>query len=264
MNLKLISAILLIFCGSAVAQPHRIISLTPSITEQLYLLGEGEKVIGITNFCRKIYPYQEIVGTYLQPNIEKIVLLKPDIVIVSKEGIQKEIVQKIKQFDIETLVLDPVDSYEQLKEQFITLSKIFNKKDVAEKIISDYEKKYFKSPKKKFRAVCVLGIEPLIVASDISYIGEIISFSGLENPVKLKVKYPQINIEELLKWDPEVIIAADTGISGEKRIKKYFEKYKQLSAVKNNRILILDANMLYQPTIKNFWLSVEAIKEKMK
>jgi len=73
---------------------QRIVSLTPSITESLYLLGEKDNIIGITTFCKKVSKNQKIVGTYLEPNIEEIVKLNPDIVFISKEGARKEIVEK--------------------------------------------------------------------------------------------------------------------------------------------------------------------------
>ena len=63
--------------------PQRIVSLAPNVTEILFALGLGDKVVGVTNFCN--YPEEakqkEKVGMLLNPNIEKILTLKPDLVV---------------------------------------------------------------------------------------------------------------------------------------------------------------------------------------
>src|SRR5690606_11731178 len=78
----------MLFAVQAVAAqvPQRIVSTAPSVTETLFALGLGERVVGITTYCN--YPdaakNKTRIGTYLQPNLEVILSLKPDLVIVVK------------------------------------------------------------------------------------------------------------------------------------------------------------------------------------
>jgi iron complex transport system substrate-binding protein len=238
---------------------QRIVSLTPSITESLYLLGEKDNIIGITTFCKRVSKNQKIVGTYLEPNIEEIVKLNPDIVFISKEGTRKEIVDKIGEFGIKVVVLSPVNNFVALKQQFLELAKVLNKQEKAKRIIYEYETKFSKLKKNKSkRVLCIISFQPIFVASDKSYIGEIIRYAGGKNVIKSKISYPQVGIEKILELKPEVIILSTMG-STEYEIKKFFSQYKEIPAVKNNKIFVVPSNILCQPTINNFYTAVNEV-----
>jgi len=247
------------FFNFIVFSQQKIVSLTPSLTESLYLLNEEDNVVGITTFCRRVSEKQKIVGTYLEPNIEEIVKLSADIVVVSKEGSRKEVVDRLKKFNIKVIVFNPVNNFVELKQQFIKLGKILNKEEYAKKIVKEYEDKLtkFKINKTK-KVLCVIGIQPIFVASDKSYIGEIIKYAGGENVIKSKINYPQVSIEKILELRPEVIISPSMG-NNEQEIKNFFSKYKDIPAVKNNKIFVLQTNILCQPTIKNFYTAVNEV-----
>jgi iron complex transport system substrate-binding protein len=240
---------------------QRIVSLTPSITESLYLLGEKDNIIGITIFCKKVSKNQKIVGTYLEPNIEEIVKLNPNIVFISKEGTRKEIVDKIREFDIKVIVLNPANNFTELKQQFLELAKVLNKQEIAKKIIYEYETKLSKLKRNKSkRVLCIISFQPIFVASEKSYIGEIIRYAGGENVMKSKISYPQVDIEKILELKPEVIILSTMG-STEYEIKEFFSQYEEIPAVKNNKIFVVPSDILCQPTIKNFYNAVVQINE---
>jgi len=251
----------IIFFDILIFTQQKIVSLTPSITESLYLLGEENNVIGITTFCRRISEKQKIVGTYLEPNIEEIVKLRPGIVFISKEGTRKEIVDKIREFDIKVIVLNPANNFTELKQQFLELAKVLNKQEIAKKIIYEYEIKLSKLKRNKSkRVLCIISFQPIFVASDKSYIGEIIRYAGGENVIKSKISYPQVSIEKILELKPEVIILSSMDTT-ENEIKKFFLQYKEIPAVKNNKIFVVPSNILCQPTIKNFYNAVVKINE---
>src|SRR5882762_6352958 len=74
------------------AQPRRIVSTAPSITETLFALGLGDRVVGVTNYCHYPAAATKItkIGTYMQPNVEAILALKPDLVIMQKTAIHSK------------------------------------------------------------------------------------------------------------------------------------------------------------------------------
>src|SRR3972149_10822121 len=90
-------------------RPERIVSLAPNITEILFSLQSGNKVVGVTDFCD--YPEEAInkakVGWLISPNIEKIISLQPDIVFATTEGNKPEIVDELERMNIKTYVLNP-------------------------------------------------------------------------------------------------------------------------------------------------------------
>jgi len=249
----------IVFFDILIFAQQKIVSLTPSITESLYLLGEENNVIGITTFCRHISEKQKVVGTYLEPNIEEIVRLNPDIVFISKEGTRKEIVDKIREFGIKVIVLNPANNFTELKQQFLELAKVLNKQEKAKKIIYEYETKLSKLKRNKSkRVLCIISFQPIFVVTDKSYIGEIIRYAGGENVIKSEINYPQVDIEKILELKPEVIILSSMG-STEYEIKKFFSQYKEIPAVKNNKIFVIPSNILCQPTIKNFYTAVNEV-----
>lgn len=255
---------LILFYSIAFSQ-LKIVSLTPSITKSLYLLGEKENVVGITSFCEKISEKQIVVGTYLQPNIEEIIKLKPDIIFISKEGMRKEVVEELRKFGLKVVVFEPANTYNEIKQQFLQIAKLLNKEKIAKKVIHQYESKY-KSyyVKTKKRVLCIVGLQPLVVASSKSFIGDIIKHAGAENCVDHStLSYPQINPEQILRLNPDIIILPKMGIS-ETEIKNFFNNFKGLSAVKNNKIFVLPSDMLCQPNIHNFFVSVEQISKLLK
>ncbi|RMG67943.1 MAG: hypothetical protein D6710_10775, partial [Nitrospirae bacterium] len=93
--------------GSARTQvPERIISLAPSITEILFSLGLGDRVVGVTNFCD--YPKEALkrpkIGGMTNPSLEAIVRLRPDIVVLTTDGNPGEIEERLKGLGIMTFV----------------------------------------------------------------------------------------------------------------------------------------------------------------
>ena len=98
----------LLSCGLAhAASPNRIVSLAPSITEMLYALGLGPRVVGDTTFCT--YPAEARgkpkVGTFLQPDYERILSLRPDLVLVIKNPIG--VTQKLRSLGLHGLRVSP-------------------------------------------------------------------------------------------------------------------------------------------------------------
>src|ERR1041384_6693991 len=91
----------------AMAQPQRIVSIAPSITEILFALGAGDRVIGDTTYCN--YPEaaktKPKVGGYTTPNLEAILKLRPDQVIMMKN--RPDVSQKLRQTGIDVVELQP-------------------------------------------------------------------------------------------------------------------------------------------------------------
>src|SRR6202041_1392684 len=91
------------------AQPQRIVSTTPSITEILYALGLGDRVVGVTNYCR--YPpeaqLKPKIGDYTSPNLEAIAALKPDLVIIQTNPVR--LAERLAPLRLKTLEINQED-----------------------------------------------------------------------------------------------------------------------------------------------------------
>src|SRR5262245_45049114 len=101
---------LLLSPGSLRAQaPQRIISLAPSITEILFALGVGDRVVGVSTYCDYPEAAKQIdrVGTFLQPNVERILAKKPDLVIGVPSPGNRASVERLQELGLRILIVNP-------------------------------------------------------------------------------------------------------------------------------------------------------------
>lgn len=242
--------------------PVRIISLGPYVTENLLLLGIEKEIIGVTVHEKpEIKKDREIIGTLLEPNIEAIVKLRPDIVIASKEGNRKQTVEKLKSLGIPVEVLDEVVTYSDLKKNFLKLAEITGKTVVAKKIISNVDEQLLKYIKKKHtnkKIFWQLGTKPLVTAGGKTYFSEISIYAGAKNIFNdMKTKYITISTEEVINRNPDVIIAM--GMGEESYVLDFWKPFKNIEAVKKNKIFRVDDYMFCSPTPLSFLQSIELI-----
>jgi len=249
---------------------RRIISLAPAVTEELYLLGLKENIVGVTTFCD--YPEdakkKEKIGTYLEPNIEKIVRLEPDIIIATKEGQKKEFVLRMKNYGLNVFTVDPSNNYKQISQQFALLGKLTGKEEKAVGILSSLNtkitgitRKTIKS--KKVKVFWQLGSEPLMTVSQNTFIDEMIDLAGGINIAhKSPLRYPHFSREEVLRQDPDVIILVAMGTVTDTE-KKRWQAYSELKAAKNDKIFVIDTRITCNPTPVNFVESLEIVSNML-
>ncbi|MCF8144559.1 MAG: ABC transporter substrate-binding protein [Deltaproteobacteria bacterium] len=246
--------------------PQRVISLGQTITERIYLLGAGDRLVANTIYC--VEPedakYKEKIGTLLQANLEKIISLKPDLVIASNLARQKQLT-KLKALGIRVVQFSYPKSFEQMCRQFIELGEILGQRKTAEEVVQNARKrvaairmKLEDLPKKT--VFMQLGIKPLHAVTNKSFLNDYIEFGGGIN-VALNEGRGTYSREKVLSVNPEVIIVATMGSSeGEagKREKERWMTYPSIAAVKNQNVYVVDPDKLCSPTPVTF---VEALRE---
>jgi len=239
----------------------RIISLGPAITEQLYLLGAENNLVANTVYCTRPTEAQnkEKIGTVIEVNLEKIVSLKPDLVIATSLSNPKQI-QKLENLGIRVLKLPLAENFQQICKQFLELGKVVKKEKEAQEIIKKSKKEVddiYKTIKNlpKPKVIVQVGTNPLWVATQNSFVNDFIKFAGGINigPYNNGL----YSREKIIKDNPDIIIIITMGIAG-KQEKEIWQKYKTINAVKNNKIYIMDSYKLCSPTPVSF---VEMLKE---
>lgn len=238
---------------------QRIVSLSPVITEELYSLGLEDQIVGVTTYCKA--EDKEKVGSVTNANLEKIVVLRPDLVLAISLSKVRDI-EKLKSLGIEVVTFPQVKSFDQLCEQFIALGRITGKEKEAEKIVNK-AKTEVKAIKKqveglpKTKVFIQIGAEPLYAVGKDSFINDFIEFAGGEN-IAADSRAGIYSREKVIQQNPEVIIIVTMGIAGKKEAGTW-EKFKTLSAVKNERIYTLDSYGICSPTPENFSLGLKKI-----
>jgi len=234
------------FAGREVSiesEPMHIVSLAPSITETLYFIGALDKVVGITkwdNYPNNVQEGRTIVGD-IEPNIEIIASLKPDLIIGLKYHL-KYIDQLEKIAPV--LIVEP-QSVEEIYEAVELLGNVTNKEDQAQKAIMEMEEKINSiqekvKNKEKPRVLYIVWWDPLITAGNGTFIGELITLGGGENIFADTQGWPQVSVEEVIARNPEIIILPPSaGITANELCDSPFAN---TDAVKNGRVYTLSSD----------------------
>lgn len=243
--IKILLIFVLIFAASTslyAKNPERIISLKPNITELIFALGAGDKLVGVTTWCDRPEAAKKIpkVSDYIKPNIEKIIALKPDLVISSEENSVRAPIEFLRSNGTNILLLsfktidDIIESVNKLSEATGTVE---NGKILAGKIASLRNTGAENSGKK---VLITVGKRPLVAASEHTYIGQIAKMAGLNNVIKSMVSYPHVNIETVLRKDPDIIFDLSMGSESDGESNNLFWKDYDIRAARQNRLYTLN------------------------
>jgi len=242
--------------------PRRIISLVPNITEQLFDLGVQESIVGVTIYCRRPPEAQskEQVGTVVEVNVEKIISLRPDLVIASPLSDHRQI-EKLQAVGIRVKVFPPPRDFKALCVNFSQIAHMVGKEERAREIIQQAERELAAIKGKvkglpKPRVFVQIGERPLVAGGGDSFIDDFVNCAGGVN-IAREVKTSVYSREEVVRRNPDIIIIARMGMAGA-REKAAWMKYKTIRAVQTNRIYIVDPYRFCSPTPLSF---VEQVKE---
>ncbi len=234
-------------------KPEKIVSLAPSHTEILFSLGLGDKIVGVTSFCD--YPEEaktkEDIGSFKDINLEKIIELEPDLIIQYGQG-EEESNSRLKEAGITILSYEP-ETVEQIIELINTLGKVADTSSEAEKVTKDMIDRRDSIVEKVQGAENVkvfyeIWHDPLMAAGPGSFMDELMTLAGGDNIAKdAEGEYPQFDVEQLIERDPEVYLSSND--MEEKTIESIKSRpgYENISAIKNDRIYLLDPNIVSRP-----------------
>jgi ABC-type Fe3+-hydroxamate transport system substrate-binding protein len=244
------------------SSPRRIVSLVPAVTEELYLLGVGDRVVGVTTYCQRPPEAQqkERVGTVVDVNVEQIIDLRPDLVIASPLMDHKQ-VQKLRDIGVRVEIFQPPQNFEGLCAGFLRLAQLVSREGEAQEIIkrAEGELVFIKGKVKGLtrpRIFAQIGAKPLFTAGGDSFIDDFIVFAGGIN-IARDDKTSVYSREEVIRRNPDIILIVTMGITGEKE-KATWLRYKTVNAVKNRRIYTVESYRFCSPTPLSF---VETVKE---
>lgn len=253
--------------------PFRIISTAPNITEILFSLGAGNRVVGVTRSCNYPREAQSIPKiSNNQMDIEKVIQLKPDL-IIEESTLRIESLSRIKNIGLRVLTVK-CDNIRNFKKSLMIISSAIKKDDTAKSLISEFDRrlnhieesinKY--ASDKNVKVFLEIWNKPIITVGGGLFIDDLIRLSGGENIFKdTKNAYPKVNIESIIKKNPEVIILT----TSEKKEIIQSQAWKSISAVKSGKVYKINPDILARPTLRmiealetiTLWLHPE-IKEK--
>jgi iron complex transport system substrate-binding protein len=228
-------------------QPERIISLAPSITETLFALGLGDRVVGVTSYCD--YPpealQKEDVGDTLRPGLEKIVALKPDLVIISTASQLESFVRKLEEVGIPVFISNP-RSLDGVLKSIESIAEISGASDRVGELVSNLRARVRAvesrvAGRERPGVFLVIGSNPLITAGRSAFVTDLIERAGGRSISSDETTdYPQYSLETAVARRPEIIFLQ----AGEDRLP---EGLRQTPAALRGRVYRLDDDLLLRP-----------------
>lgn len=261
-NFILIGAVLLGLWGTdAPADPlvRRVISLSPIITETIYLVGGEEKLVANTTYCNTPVAARSLekIGSVTQMNVEKIIRLAPDLVIASALSREKQL-RILEQQSIPVFRARNPKTFEQMCEMTLEIGTILEQEQSARVIVERAQKharRIFERTRNlpKPRVFLQIGLKPLHSANKEMFINEYIRYCGGIN-IAENESSGIYSREKVIQENPNVILIATMGTSkgaGELERQKWLG-FKSIDAVKKNRVHVLDPEMICSPTPDTF------------
>jgi len=235
-----------------------IVSLAPSNTEILFALGLGDRVMAVSEYCN--YPLEAQnkikIGGFSTINIEKVVSLKPDLVLATG-GVQEAVVEELERLGLTVIALN-AKSIDDVFENIRLVGKAAAQLETARELAANLEQRIKAVIDKtkglpdhqRPRVFYEVQYEPLMTAGPGTFIDDLIHLAGGVNAASdAAAKYPVYNLETLIERNPEVIIisfwhgsiaASVEGVEERKR-------WQNVEAVKNNCVYGINADIVSRP-----------------
>lgn len=228
---------------------ERAVSLAPNLTEIAFAVGAGDKLVGVTTYCDYPLEAREIrkIGDTINPNIENIIALRPQIVLVSTASQIESFTKQLEAQNIAVFVTNP-NGLDDIYKSINRIGEIFGRGEPARALVESLQRRVaaVESRTKTNRAPNVfvqISKEPLFTAGRESFITDLIARAGGVSLTKdVATGYPRLSEETALASNPDAIILSDSDDNREPN-----NLFKDSPAVRNGRVYRVSAELLARP-----------------
>ena len=241
--------------GNAASEsiPRRIVSLAPSITETVFALGFGNRLVGVTSHCD--YPAEAKrlpkIGDFMSPSLEVIAAKQPDLVIGVTGATDPARAREIERLGIK-ITLVSVSSVSEILSSFKRIAALLGDPDagatLVEKITAQFDRvKKRVAPAPRRSTLLAVGLRPLVAVGGKNFLDELITLAGGEN-IAGNASQPWLNLpdEYVVAKAPQVIIQAGMG-SDASRPTRQWSDLKSIPAVKERRVYTYNSDKILRP-----------------
>lgn len=238
-----------LWLGTKPPEVHRIVSLAPSATEIICALGACRNIVGITRY--DTYPPEIAtlpkVGGFVDPDIEAIVALKPDLVVAIPTSGGRSRIDALSRLGLTILIL-PAEHLDDLWICLTVLGDVLKKNQAAEQLATKLRLEMAALKQNQgtaVRALLVVGRRPLIAAGAGTYLDSLLSLLNASNVITRGGAYPELDAEAVAALDPDVIV--DVSMGDGEQFEAYWSKFPLIRAVAQHRIRALNTDTVLRP-----------------
>jgi iron complex transport system substrate-binding protein len=238
------------------AAPQRLVTLAASLTEMVFALGLGLRVVGVEQFSDYPPAARKLpkVGSYKLPDLERIVALGPDLCLAIKDGNPPQVLARLRHLGIPVYVVDP----RNLPGVIATVEEIgcfLGAGGKAGELAAALNRRYQRikglaaRAARRPRVFFQIGISPIVSAGSHTFLDELITTAGGLNLAAGQVPYPRFSQEQILALQPEVIIITSMARGAAfEQVKAGWERWETLPAARNHRIFLVDSDLVDRPS----------------
>ncbi|MFZ0064096.1 MAG: cobalamin-binding protein [Pyrinomonadaceae bacterium] len=232
---------------------ERVISLAPNLTEIIYALGAGDRLVGNTTYCD--YPEQaksvQKVGDTLQPNVERILALRPHLIFISTSSQLEAFARQLHDHGIPVYVSDPHD-LEGVIHSIENIARLLNREQQAGELVSKLRGRMTTveaavKDRKPVRVFYQLSAEPLYTAGREAFVTDLIKRAGGQSVTgDVGEAWPRYSEESVVAAKPDAIILPTGGSMGGANA-DVADGLKRSPAVLEGRVIKIDGDLLVRP-----------------
>jgi iron complex transport system substrate-binding protein len=225
--------------------PHRIISLTPSVADALYALGAESDVVGVSDYTK--YPPQArqkpSIGQPLNPSLETIVSLHPDLVIASAD-LAPQNLKGFERIGIPVFLVKPI-GIEGIYSSLLDMGKALNREAASEELVFRLSSRVEAvrarvRGKQRVRVFMLLWADPILTVGKAAFITDLIAAAGGDSITgNLPHEYPKISFETVVAMAPEsLVLVRASSMSVENLAQR--AGWDSLPAIRNRSVYYVD------------------------
>jgi len=234
---------------------RRVVSLAASTTELLFALGAGDSVVGVDLYSDYPEAARAVprVGNELNPSVEKIVALRPDVVLTETTANEQGTAEQLERLGIPVFVAR-VQSLADLDISIRDVGKLVGRNEQAEHLVRDLHARFDDVRKRaaglpRVPTLLVVWSDPLFVVGKKTFTSELVALAGGESiSDDAGEGFPKYSLERVLRHAPEVIIVGSHKNDGQGPDPiGYWKRWPDLPAVKGERVVGVDGDLLFRP-----------------
>ena len=227
---------------------RRIVSLAPNMTETVYALGAQDRLVGVTTYCD--YPpeatVKEKVGGPLNPSLEQIVALRPDIVLVAKTANRRETLEALERLGVSVYATNP-KSVEEVLDSTLRVADVIGVREQGDRLVALLRAR-LAALKQRIagrplrRVLFVVWHDPLISVGSNTFLADALHWAGGEVAIESGREWPQLNLEEVLRVQPDFLVFASAHAAPVKDTVNDLRArpgWRNLEAIRQNRVAVV-------------------------
>ena len=250
-------SLIVLYCNNILAAeapgPQRVVSLAPSVTETLFALGFGDRLVGVTTYCD--YPPEARrlpkIGGFMNPSLEAIVDKKPDVVIGVNTATDPAKAREMERLGLKVNLIS-VASLNDILAGIKSVARLMGSSEAGEKLVLKIERQFNQvkkrvAPAPRRSTLLVVGLRPLVAVGGKNFIDELITLAGGDN-IAGNAAQPWLNLpdEYVVAKAPQVIIEAGMG-SERAASAQHWGDLKSIPAVKEGRVYSYPSDKILRP-----------------